>query len=229
VKLPDAIKMAVEDQDWYSICAIYTALTGLPLEPPQPKETDWANLDIDISPKRAIIEQPPQEPIATYDENGETVRDFFTKAEEVEDSIAETLVENEGDNVGEGEEVCVEAESPLANDPDAASYIATTKSGDGGGLDQSREGQAKRQGIKIPEQRMNRFEDNPEALAHLKGIGPPPKPRPEKKRQATVEVVCSMCGKTVHSAPILATGYSTDPEHNTYKCNKCIISRPATR
>ena len=221
MKLPDAIKMAVENQDWYAICAIYTGITGLQLKPPRQKETDWSNLDIDISPKSDIMESE----LTTHDEYEGSVRDFFTKAEEVDDSIASTLVENEGDNVGEGEEGSV---SPLVNDPDAASYIATSKSGDRT-LDQNQEGQARKQNIKIPERRVNRFEDNPEALAHLKGIGPTPKPRSNKKRQSTVDVVCSICKQPGKVASIFATGYSLDPMQNTYKCNGCIVGRPKTR
>ncbi len=36
-----------------------------------------------------------------------------------------------------------------------------------------------------------------------------------------IDVVCGLCGKHESVAPILATNYREDPDHNAYRCNEC--------
>ena len=46
MKLPEALKHGIQTGDWNIICKIYTGITGEPIEPPQPKEPNWADMDI---------------------------------------------------------------------------------------------------------------------------------------------------------------------------------------
>jgi hypothetical protein len=49
MKLPEVLKKGILEGDWELICKVYTGITGEPIEPPKPKEPDWADMDIDIS------------------------------------------------------------------------------------------------------------------------------------------------------------------------------------
>ena len=222
MKLPEVLKIAVEKQDWGVICILYTKLTGESLYPPKPKEPDYVNMDIDISgPTPVVMENNP--PVATTPAINDDIRKMFLEAEEVDETVAANLVANEGDNRGEGVAFTPEQEVP----ENMQEFAAPSRSPDA----QPPEGGewAQRQQMKIPEVRENRFQDDEADAATTPTIGPPPKPRPVTKRQSLVDVQCSSCGKYQQVAPLLAVGYNKDPEHNTYKCNGCIVSRPATR
>lgn len=48
MKLPDVLKKGILEGDWELICKVYTGITGEPIEPPKPKEVNWADMDINI-------------------------------------------------------------------------------------------------------------------------------------------------------------------------------------
>jgi hypothetical protein len=39
-KIPEILKRAVENEDWFVICSLYTQITGEDLSPPQPKKNE---------------------------------------------------------------------------------------------------------------------------------------------------------------------------------------------
>ncbi len=214
VKLPEVLKLAVEKQDWGVICSLYTKLTGETLYPPKQKEPDYADMYIDLmgTTTAALVETSP-----TINKD---VRKKFLEAEEVDEAVAANLVANEGDNRGEG------VPTPDQEIPENMTEFAApsrSQSPDDGGH------WAQRQQMKIPEVRENRFQDDEADAATTPTIAPPAKPRSETKRQALVDVQCSSCGEYQQVAPLFAHGYNKDEMHNTYKCNQCIVSRPATR
>lgn len=214
VKLPEVLKMAVESGDWQLVCDVYTNVTGLPLSPPQPKEMDWAGVDIDIDTQST--------PTPDFTDNTEPI---------IDDNIAKELVQDEGNNIGEhdssGEEF------PFSDDESKSSFIASSKSG----KPQRGLHTAIKQKMLISQERTNRFTDNLDAFPDERvdinpAMGVPnvsERSMRGNNQTGMIEVICVSCNKTQTISSVLASGYSADTEQNTYKCNGCIIGRRKTR
>lgn len=244
VKLPEVLKMAVESGDWKLVCQAYTGVTGLPLSPPNTKEDDWANMDIQLHsdglppeclPGGGIYESlhSNQSPLHNTDVSSSYHPDFDDKTEPIiDENIAKGLVQDEGNNVGECDDTV--AESPFANDESVSSFISPSKSGRAQQELPDAEGKnyMTRQKMLIPETRVNRFEDNLDAFVNER-VDLNPKmgvPSVSERRVGTeVEVTCASCNKTEKISSSLATGYNADTANNTYKCNGCITGRRKIR
>lgn len=80
MKLPDVLKKGILEGDWELICKVYTGITGEPIEPPKPKEINWADMDIDIGFASSGLTTTP------VDENG---LPGIVKLNEVEDDASD--------------------------------------------------------------------------------------------------------------------------------------------
>ena len=70
ITVPEMIKEAVKDQDWFKICIVYEAITGEKLEPPKTeKEVNLATLTI---PDYLLSSQPSfEEDVDFFDDEEE--------------------------------------------------------------------------------------------------------------------------------------------------------------
>lgn len=216
MKLPDALKHAVLTQDWEVVCKVYTTITGEPLEVPKPKEPDWSNIDIAINPQPTTTSGGSQPAYPTVKQD----KDFWLKTPEADDKDVEAMVKDIDDNVGKGEPIFEKPEIPEGTED----FMAPSRTEDA--LDSKKFGRKERI---IQGERQNRFSDNPEVLAEVAGIGPPPKQHRKKKDRSLVTVVCAGCNQTFEVSPMLSRGYDPDPEMNRYHCNDCLASRGKTR
>lgn len=230
MKLPELLKKAVLDQDWRAVCAIYTVLTGETLYPPVPKkkEIDFLNMEIseDILQELGINGNvEPEEDDDSFSESHEVVSLESKK----KDNISEKLGEDGGQP------------NPKANDN---SFISKIYDGDRPDFTKKKSDgkkEAKRESIKIPKQRDNKFIDNlqvattdlkanNEQLQKLYSTSSGRVSRlltDEDAEVKYVNVICSYCEQPDTVVSSLAVGYDNDPEENTYKCNSCCT--PAGR
>jgi DNA-directed RNA polymerase subunit M/transcription elongation factor TFIIS len=237
MKLPELLKRAVRTQDWQLICTAYTAMTGEFLLPPQPKTPDFDTFDIPI-PDEELKE--PDWPIEDEEEpeidDGPTIdeEDGEQPEEELESSVIITDLDE------------AKAEIARANAKKKDRVIKRKKLSprEQGAEDGVR---AKKEPIKIPSKRVNKFKDDV-AKETDKSLLQTANPQLKKlyankshrlTRHDLVEegegvdtglqreVVCSLCEKEEVVPVSVATGYSDDPDNNTYRCNSC--STPSGR
>jgi uncharacterized protein YlaI len=219
----DTFRDAISSGDWNQICRVFTALTGeaAPV-PPTAQEPSLSTL----------LEQPMDDPLsAPMDGPEPTIEDDDDGYWSEDDLIAdEEEAEPEPDDTPQ---VFVPPEpdnTPDADDPASEFYI---EHGDAAEENEDGERRCRREPMRIPRQRTNRFRDNGKAFADEKvTVNDDPKLgvqkiRPRGNRDANkdtgkkVKVQCSLCDKKEEVAARLAVGYSKKPDDNTYKCNSC--------
>lgn len=231
MKLPEVIKAGILAGDWTLICKVYTAITGEFIEPPKPKEPDYANMEIDLDD--VPHKKPPGRPKKNHinPKNTSSVNFLDDSEGEKNDTIASTLVENERDNIGQGEEISF-GEVKMKG---MEEFTAPSK-GSKREVDDEHDGRSPGRLEKIiipkPGERVNRFQDNGQAVAHERvdknpNLGAPTRHTLSKERDSSsfVNVQCGLCGKKEKVAPILATSYNANPDENAYRCNKCCSSK----
>jgi hypothetical protein len=85
MKLPEVLKKGILEGDWQIICTAYTAMTGEHIDPPEPKQPNWLDFDIELGSATRIT---------PVDENG--LPGIAVKINEVKDDASDkTLVEEE--------------------------------------------------------------------------------------------------------------------------------------
>lgn len=233
MKLPDLIKKAVQTEDWGLICKAYTVITGEPLSPPEKKKViDFASFEIPDD----VVLGPQQYLVDDDDEDFE--EDDKTELESSEDK------ENRSAIITDMQEA--QSELARAQGKKKDRFVAPSRKNDSREVNEEGKVKAKRESIRIPQKgaRPNRFQDdvkkerhkellqshNPE-LKKLYGEHTHRLTRDELEEgvdtSVQVDVVCSLCDTPETVAASVATGYSTDPMNNTYRCNSC--STPAGR
>jgi hypothetical protein len=218
MKLPDVLKKGILEGDWDLICKVYTGITGEPIEPPKPKEPDWANIDIDLGVEDDWAITHPKVPVITYvDETG--LPGIAVKIDETPGDaklVPGTQIKDVADDA---------TEKALIEDD----WVEEDDSNFTGEADGA---QARREQVEIVENRENKFIDNTgvykkERVDINPMMGAPQREvEPEKKRKTgLVKVQCSICDKKEEVSRALASKYNKDPEKNTYRCNTCCSSR----
>jgi hypothetical protein len=213
MKLAEAIRSAVENEDWQQVCDIYEAITGDVLEPPKPKliiptTEDLANMDLD----------------ALRQNEGALELDIMPKKLEViRDSVPEP-----------------EEEEEVESTQKKSSYIATAHKGDSpsfrGGEDEDKGTPARKMPMDIPVERVNKFEDDGrlcvrdkvENNKNLQKLYGDRRDRPRRTdledavdTSKKIDVVCSLCDEEDNIALSLAHGYDSRPKFNRYRCTRC--------
>lgn len=215
MKLPEVLKQAIKDADWKKVCAVYTAITGEKIEPPKPKLVlpDFANMDIDIN----FGDDGPE----TVEQAGENA----LEEEEEQEVEPVSLPSNEEVSVDEAADF-IEAASKKKSEPAPKVGVVSGS-------------QSKTEPIQVAK-RKNRFKDDLSVAAmHTKqrnpklnllyGDGSTRSTRDliegAVDTGATTDVQCSLCDKHEKVSLMLARGYSTDPNENTYRCNVCCTPK----
>lgn len=85
MKLPELLKLAVEEQNWLKVCAVYTAITGEKLSPPQPKPKKVSLLELEIPDE--LLEEVNA--TRNDDENEEEYEEFPNYHPEPENQVDE--------------------------------------------------------------------------------------------------------------------------------------------
>lgn len=226
MKLPELLKLAVEEQDWFKVCAVYTAITGKPLNPPAKKVS---LLEMDIPDE--LLEN-----INATRNDDEEYEDFPGPAKvgmgvEEDDEEDEDVVPLLVDTQAQPEPVEVEVSKKKGGESEFAishGVQGPKASSDGNGTIMT----------KVPitqAPRKNKFKDNLAVKAgDLKKNNPILKKiYGEGSTRATRDlidapdtsklysVVCSLCNKSGKVTAALARGYNKDPENNTYRCTEC--------
>ncbi len=212
MKLPDLIKKAVLNADWLLVCKAYTAITGEVLVPPEPKKevVDFAEFEI---PDELLGEA--EEDVTEPEPDDEEQPESRIIIPDVEEARAEIARANKG--------------KKKVDDFTMPSRNTGQKVNEDGKLE------SRRESMKIPQSRPNRFVDdleeekkdlkkNNENLQKLYGAVSGRVSRVEKEgvdTGAMAEVVCSLCDKPETVAAAMAIGHSKDPMNNTYRCNSC--------
>jgi hypothetical protein len=227
MKLPDLLKLAVEEQDWLKVCAVYTAITGKPLAPPKKKVS---LLEMDIPDD--LLESINATRNDDDDDEDDEYEDFpevpvIEQDDEVDDDTAELLIEAVDPEP-------VEVEDSKKKDGESEFAIShglqnQKASSDGNGTIMK----------KVPmggSKMQNKFKDNLSVKAgDLKKNNPLLKKiygkaggtrasrdlidAPDTAK--TIGVQCSLCDKKQKVTLALARGYNKDPDQNTYRCNEC--------
>jgi len=211
MKLPDLLKKAVLEQDWKTVCVVYTAITGEPLSPPEPKKE--ANLfDMEIS-----------EDLLAELGIGDSQAD-----------IAPPLV-SEDEDEGEPEPLKKKEVGQKSLSSNRESFISKARDTDKLPANKRDDGkvEARKEPMQIPKSRKNVWEDdltiapklikaNNSQLEILYGPSHDKTPKEEKEKETgEVNVVCSFCGQANTVVKSLAVGYNSNPEENTYECTSC--------
>jgi hypothetical protein len=213
MKLAEAIKHAVENENWQDVCDIYEAITGEILDPPKPK---------------LII--PTAEDLADMD------LDSLRQTEGALD-IDIVGLDTPVEEVAPPQEDTKEVESTQKK---SSSFIASAHKGDSpsfhGGEDEDKGSPARKMPMDIPVQRVNKFDDDGRLCSrdkvenneNLKKLYGEARDRPKRSdldgavdTSKRIDVICSLCDKEETIALSLARGWSPKPKQNRYKCAKC--------
>jgi hypothetical protein len=212
MKLPDLIKTAVEKGDWNLVCAAYTAITGKPLAPPKPKESDFLNMEI----SEKLIQQL----------TGGGEYDTMPGYEDPENVAAREAANDYGSEEAEiAATVAVKKKDPLDFSVDRSNVVKKNSEG---------KIEARKESIALG-QRNNIFHDDTNVDSHLlkdneqmqklygNGKARASRDLLENVSQTgkTIGVQCSLCEKKQTVAVALAKGWHTDPDENAYRCNDC--------
>lgn len=215
MKLPELLELAVKEQDWLKVCAVYTAITGKPLSPPKPKTLDLLNLEI----PEELLEQ-------------------FNDQDEEEDEYDEPPYIPDGDenDMPEDGEPEPEIEDSKKKDDEFDKFAIShgvqgqTQNSDGKTL-------MRKEPMNIPRKRTNKFKDNlNDDLGDLKKNNPilekvyskagrrvSRKDLSETAADTSkkIDVQCSLCNRKQKVSPLLARGWKKEKEQNTYRCTEC--------
>lgn len=240
MKLPELLKAAVLNEDWFAVCAVYTAITGEELSPPEkkPKEPDLLNLEIDPSILAKLglkienndsqeYDAPPEFP---EDDDDEPPPERRVVKEETEEEV-----ENRYLQATVSDDEPRQESSQAQEEPD----FRLRRSNEDGGVE------TKKQDMYIPEKgkRPNKFKDDKKVASQdLKANNPVLAEVYSKTSRVDrnliegatdtgkdVVVECSLCGEASRVAVGLSRGYHQNKELNTYKCVKCSTPSGRTR
>lgn len=217
MKLPELIKQAVEEGDWKKVCAVYTAITGEPLSPPQPKkkELDLANFEITPELLQAIMGDENQQK--------KTQQAMYDEGPWEDEPVEEKVVESPPPKI-----ITELPSQPRVKDPNDFSVAPRVQRRQDG------KQQARKEPMSIPKSRSNRFQDNlnletkdlkennPKLAAMYGDGGSRRVLRDESESTGKyIHVECSLCGKEEDVVSSLAVGYHHSQDENTYRCNSC--------
>lgn len=205
MKVPELIKNAVEKQDWKLVCAVYTAITGEPLSPPEPKSEKPNFLDMDISPellRQLGIDSQDDEGVPSVS-NEENLYDAYEHT--LEDS--KKKVDNLDFTIQRGKKIREDGKVEAARIP----------------LDIP----SKRENRFVDNLEVAASELQKENPTLQKLYGPVKKHSSKElivdrvDTSIFVDVECSLCGHTEKVSKALSRGYSNVKRDNIYRCNAC--------
>lgn len=229
MKLPELLKLAVEEQNWLKVCAVYTAITGEKLSPPQPKPKKVSLLELEIPDELLEEVNATRNDDDDEEEEYDELPTIPIDSDEIEEAKGEESLIIDVDP--EPEEVEV-SKKKGSEDEFAISHGLQnqTSSSDGNGTIMR----------KVPigdvkGKRPNKFRDNLAVEAgDLKKNNPILKKvygkvgsrasrdlieAPDTSKLYAVQ--CSLCGKKQKVTAVLSKGYHKEEEQNTYRCNEC--------
>ncbi len=239
----EIFREAISTQDWGGICQVYEAITGeaAPDVPQASPMDDVLNQQMAITPRPENPLDQQMEVVDADDLLADDDDDLLSPAEATtivtSTQIPDVLPASVSELTVQSPQRPMDTPTPDAPPADvAAEFYIEHGSGQGTANDDG-DTQCRKESMSIPQTRKNRFNDNGKAFADEKVTTNPDNPklgiqsiRPRglvrddslgANTGQQVDVICKLCGKQELVAARLSTGYNTDPEHNTYKCNEC--------
>jgi len=222
----EMFREAMTTQDWGIMCDVYEAITG-------EAAPDVVVASVDVLDQEMAMTTTPENPLDREMED--------SPPPEAEGDPSDLM--DSGDEYDTYDRGVSQAQVGGVHIPDVPppddimSEFYIQHGTQQGSTNDEGETQCRKESMRIPQARKNRFRDNGKAFADEKVTAYPNDPklgiqsiRPRGlirdedmglNTGALVPVICKLCGKQETVASRLSVGYHTDPEHNTYKCNNC--------